>query len=215
MRWAKIISAIAYRVWLYGPLLLIGAVFSTSNVYAMEYFTNYWDALDLLMGGKVTSSTVKFFYYLMPVAQAIAFSFGLVFAFPNLRNVKLVDWGLFVASQLYMFAPYLTFITLNRDSVIYMMGTAKIFILVLIFISKSLGTRVGSKICLLIGMVCVSAFHCTIFKGDTPSKLGSALVSLIIGSLFLEISYSACRRSAKRYMEKETMVKVDGVVLTA
>ena len=80
MRWAKIISAIAYRVWMYAPLLLIGAVFATSNLYALEYFTKYWDALTLLMAGKATSSTVKFFYYLMPIAQAIAFAFGLVFA---------------------------------------------------------------------------------------------------------------------------------------
>ena len=192
MRWVEIVALVAYRVWLYVPFVLMMIVLS-------QRFPHKEPGAFIPLVNMCKSSWTSFevLFYVVPVAHGISLLSG---AFSVYKEKKFsTEYYLFLTSQVYMFGPYLVFLTGGTIyPTIALMGAASLLLMVLVFKSRYLGSRTFPKILFVIGIIFLSGFHAYILVyPHLAFILVFGVCGIVLAALLLEVGYVLCRRAAQ------------------
>ena len=199
-----IVAQVAWRLWAYAPLLLIISIAIIMGPQ-VEWFADGWDAYTLLTEGEHRYTTVQLFYYMMPIAQIVALATIMGILGPKAHTVRPEQWILLAASQVYMTCPYMW---MNPEGeltqyIVPIMGSTTLVQIVILLATDVLGRDQNGKAVMAAALVCITAFHLTIFFDNTPGKFTASLVSLVLGLALGELGYFLTSRSEDRMYKKE------------
>ena len=204
--WAKLGMAVGYRMWLYGPVLVLGSLFVGRSVEhkqgdEVEPWKSNIDSvvrIPLMMGG------------VMPIGQIVSVIAGIALILHR-RSTSWTNWAFFLASQTYMLMPYLVVLKTSYGVEIGMPLCALALIaLILRFSHESLlrnrleNTLVKLYICAGIAIVTAGFIMLFSWIADVgPYRIIAALCVAIVGAVAIEIGVYKGRKYDK---EKEPLL---------
>jgi hypothetical protein len=202
--------AVGYRMWLYGPVLVLASLFigrcvedkHTEDVKPWESNSGAVLKIPFMMGG------------VMPVGQIFTIIGGFIFIFKSKsvsETTSWTNWALFIVSQGYMLMPYLVVLKTSYGVEIGMpMGAVSLIVLIVWFSHESLlRIRLDSaivKLFICAGIAIVTAGYIMLFfwiTDDTPRRIIVALSVAVVGALAIEIGIF---KSAGYSPEKEPLL---------